>query len=110
MINAYHVSLFSYFLDRLKSTPEGDGTLLDHTLYLYGSGMGDPNRHDHTRLPIVVAGGGAGKMKGARHVKYDEATPLANLHVTLLDKVGVHLDSFGDSTGRIEEPGAPLSL
>jgi hypothetical protein len=110
MINAYHVSLFAYFLEKLKSTPDGDGTLLDHTLYLYGSGMGDPDRHDHTKLPIVVAGGGAGKMKGARHVKYDEATPLANLHVTLLDKVGVHLDSFGDSTGRIEELGEPLSL
>jgi hypothetical protein len=102
-INAYHVSLFAYFLEKLKSTPDGDGTLLDHTMYLYGSGMGDPDRHDHTRLPILVAGGGAGKMKGGRHVKYAEATPLANLHLTLLDKTGVKLDSVGDSKGRVDE-------
>jgi len=109
-INAYHVSLFAYFLEKLQSTPDGEGTLLDHTLYLYGSGMGDPNQHDHTKLPIVVAGGGAGKLKGGRHVKYAEPTPLANLHLTLLDKVGVHLDSFADSNGRVDEMIEPLSL
>jgi hypothetical protein len=109
-INAYHVSLFADFLAKLQSTPDGDGSLLDHTLYLYGSGMGDPDRHDHTKLPIVVAGGGAGKMKGGRHVKYAEPTPLANLHLTLLDKAGVHLDSFADSNGRIDEMTEPLSL
>ena len=102
-INAYHVSLFAYFLGKLKSTADGDGTLLDHSMYLYGSGMGDPDRHDHSRLPILVAGGGAGKMKGGRHVKYAEATPLANLHLTLLDKAGVKLGSFADSKGRIDE-------
>lgn len=109
-INAYHVSLFAYFLEKLQSTPDGEGTLLDHTLYLYGSGMGDPNQHDHTKLPIVVAGGGAGKLKGGRHVKYAEPTPLANLHLTLLDKVGVRLDSFADSNGRVDEMIEPLSL
>jgi hypothetical protein len=101
-INAFHVSLFAYFLEKLKSTPEGDGTLLDHTLYLYGSGMGNPNVHDHVNLPILVAGG-AGRVKGGRHIKYAEPTPLANLHVTLLEKVGVRLDAFADSKGRVEE-------
>jgi Protein of unknown function (DUF1552) len=102
-INAFHVSLFAYFLEKLKSTPEGDGCLLDHTLYLYGSGMGNPNVHDHVNLPILVAGGGAGKLKGARHIKYAEPTPLANLHLTLLEKVGVRLDAFADSKGKVDE-------
>jgi hypothetical protein len=109
-INAFHVSLFAYFLERLKATREGNGTLLDHCIYLYGSGMGDPNVHDHTNLPILVAGGGAGKHRGGRHVRYAEPTPLANLHLTLLDMVGVKLDSFGDSQGRVEEIAEPLSL
>jgi len=78
-INQFHVSLFAEFLAKLKATPEGNGTLLDHSLYLYGSGMGNPNVHDHTNLPILVAGGAAGGMKGGRHIKYDQATPLANL-------------------------------
>jgi hypothetical protein len=102
-INAFHVSLFAYFLEKLKSTPEGDGCLLDHALYLYGSGMGNPNVHDHVNLPILVAGGGAGRLKGARHIKYAEPTPLANLHLTLLEKVGVRLDVFADSKGKVEE-------
>ena len=102
-INAFHVSLFAYFLDKLKATPDGDGSLLDHVLYLYGSGMGDPNVHDHTNLPILVAGGGAGRQKGARHVKYAEPMPLANLHLTLLEKVGVRMEKFADSTGKLEE-------
>ena len=102
-INAYHVSLFAYFLEKLKSTPDGDGSLLDHTMYLYGSGMGNPNVHNHTNLPILVAGGGAGKLKGGRHIKYDKPTPLANLHLTLLDKVGVRLDHFQDSQGKVDE-------
>lgn len=108
-INAYHVSLFAYFLEKLKSIPEGNGTLLDHTLYLFGSGMGNPDVHDHANLPILVAGGG-GKVKGGRHVKYKEPTPLANLHLTLLDKVGVRLDSFADSRGKVEELLQPASL
>jgi hypothetical protein len=102
-INAFHVSLFAYLLEKLKSTPEGDGSLLDHAIYLYGSGMGNPNVHDHVNLPILVAGGGAGKLKGARHIKYAEPTPLANLHVTLLEKVGVRLDAFADSKGKVDE-------
>ncbi len=102
-INAYHVSLFAYFLDKLKATPDGDGTLLDHSLYLYGSGMGNPDVHDHINLPLVVAGGAAGRVKGARHIRYAEPTPLANLHLTMLDRAGVRLNSFADSTGKIPE-------
>jgi hypothetical protein len=102
-INAFHVSLFAYFLEKLKATPEGDGSLLDHSLYLYGSGMGDPNVHDHVNLPILVAGGGAGAPNGARHITYAQPTPLANLHLTLLERVGVRLDAFADSQGRVDE-------
>jgi hypothetical protein len=102
-INAFHVSLFAYYLEKLRATPEGDGSLLDHSLILYGSGMGDPNVHDHVNLPIIVAGAGAGGPKGARHLKYAEPTPLANLHLTLLERVGVRLDAFADSKGRVDE-------
>jgi hypothetical protein len=102
-INRFHVSLFAEFLAKLRETPEGSGTLLDHSLLLYGSGMGNPNRHDHDNLPIIVAGGAAGRMKGGRHIRFAKPTPLANLHLTLLDKVGVRLDSFGDSRGKVEE-------
>jgi Protein of unknown function (DUF1552) len=102
-INAFHVSLFAYYLEKLKSTPEGDGTLLDHSLILYGSGMGDPNIHNHVDLPIIVAGGAAGRVKGGRHIKYAEPTPLANLHLTLLERVGVRMDAFADSKGKIDE-------
>jgi hypothetical protein len=109
-INQFHVSLFAEFLAKMKATPDGDGSLLDHSLYLYGSGIGNPNVHDHTNLPILVAGGAAGGMKGNRHIKYDKPTPLANLHLTLLDKVGVHLDSFADSTGKLDELSGPLSI
>jgi hypothetical protein len=97
-INAYHVSLFAYLVGKLKATPDGDGTLLDHTTYLIGSGMGNPDVHDHKNLPAVVAG-----PKGGRHIRYAEPTPLANVHLSLLEGAGVHLDRFADSTGRIEE-------
>ncbi|MCC6536634.1 MAG: DUF1552 domain-containing protein [Bryobacterales bacterium] len=106
-INAFHVSLFAYFLDRLKSTPEGNGSLLDHSVFLYGSGMGNPDVHDHVNLPVVVAGGG---MKGGRHVRFEKPEPLANLHLTLLDKVGVRLDKFADSTGKIGGIFEPLAV
>ncbi|WP_165252996.1 DUF1552 domain-containing protein [Paludisphaera soli] len=109
-INTFHVSLFAEFLAKLAAVPEAGGSLLDHSLYLYGSGMGDPNVHDHTNLPILVAGGAAGRMKGGRHIRYAEPTPLANLHLTLLDKVGVRLDSFADSRGQLDELFEPLSM
>jgi hypothetical protein len=102
-INAFHVSLFAYYLEKLKTTPDGDGTLLDHSLVLYGSGMGNPNIHDHVNLPIIVAGGAAGRVKGGRHIKYAEPTPLANLHLTLLERAGVRMDAFADSKGRVDE-------
>jgi hypothetical protein len=102
-INAYHVSLFAYFLAMLKATPDGDATLLDNSLYLLGSGLGNSDRHDHTDLPVVLAGGGAGAIKGGRHISYREPTPLANLLLTMLHRVGVDVERFADSTGRIPE-------
>lgn len=109
-INQFHVSLFAGFLERLAATPEGNGSLLDHVLYLYGSGMGNPNVHDHVNLPIIVAGGAAGAMRGGRHLRHGQPTPLANLHLTLLDKVGVRLDAFADSTGQVDELFEPLAM
>jgi hypothetical protein len=109
-INQYHVSLFAYFLDKLQNTREGDGTLLDHSLFLYGSGMGNPDIHDHINLPVVVAGGAAGRVKGAKFVQYKDPTPLANLHLTLLDRVGVRVDKFADSNGKVAELAEPAAL
>jgi hypothetical protein len=109
-INQFHVSLFAGFLQKLNSVREGDGSLLDHVLYLYGSGMGNPNVHDHVNLPIIVAGGAAGNMQGGRHIRHAEPTPLANLHLTLLDKVGVKIDSFADSDGKVDQLFKPISI
>jgi len=97
-INAFHVSLFAEYLAKLSKVKEGNATLLDNSLYLYGSGMGNPNVHDHTNLPIIVAGGAAGGLKTGRHIQFEKPTPLANLHLTLLDKAGVKLDKFADSS------------
>lgn len=101
-INQFHVSLFAEFLEKMDSIPEGNGTLLDHSLYMYGSGMGDPDAHDHKDLPILVAGGAAGNMQGGRHLRYEKPEPLSNLHLTLLNKVGVPLEQFADSTGQVD--------
>ncbi len=101
-INAYHVSLFSRFLDRLQATPDGDGTLLDHSLLMYGGGIGNGNLHQHQDLPCLLVGGAGGRLKGNRHIVYPEATPLANALVSILDKVDVHHESIGDSTGRLD--------
>jgi hypothetical protein len=98
-INAFHVSLFAEYIGKLAATPEGNGSLLDQSLILYGSGIGNPNVHDHTNLPILVAGGSASGIAGNRHVRYDKPIPLANLHLALLDRVGVQLERFGDSDG-----------
>ena len=102
-INQYHVSLFGYLLERLQSTPDAGGSLLDNTTYLLGSGMGNPDIHDHSNLPIVVASGRNTGLKGGRHIRYAEQVPLANLHLTLMDSLGVHLDSFADNSGRLDE-------
>jgi hypothetical protein len=102
-INAHHVQLFSHVLERLKATPDGDGNLLDHTLLLYGSAMSNSNVHNHGPLPVLVAGGAAGKLKGGRHIKYPENTPMSNLLMTILDKAGIPQASVGDSTGFLSE-------
>jgi hypothetical protein len=109
-INRFHVSLFAEFLAKLRATREAGGTLLDHSLVLYGSGMGNPNLHDHDDLPVLVAGGAAGRMRGGRHLRFAKPTPLANLHLTLLDKVGVRLESFGDSRGKVDELFEPAPM
>jgi Protein of unknown function (DUF1552) len=102
-INRFHVSLFAEFMHKLQKTPDGDGSLLDHSLFLYGSGMGNPNIHDHSNLPIMVVGGKKMGVRGGQHIHYDKPTPLANLHLTMLDKVGIRVDRFGDSQRIISE-------
>ncbi len=109
-INQFHVSLFAEFLGKLAATKEGNGTLLDHSLYLYGSGMGNPNQHDHINLPIIVAGGAGGVMKSGRHLRHAKPTPLANLHLALLDKAGVRIDKFADSDGKLDGLFRPLGI
>jgi hypothetical protein len=101
-INSYETTLFASFLERLRSTPEGDGTLLDHSMVLYGAGLSNPNIHSHLDLPLTVVGGGAGQLRGGRHLQYPLNTPMTNLLLTLLDKAGVPAEKLGDSTGRID--------
>jgi hypothetical protein len=98
-IQTYNISQFGYFLDKLRNTPDGDGSLLDHAVLLYGSNMSNSNAHDHFPLPNLVIGGAAGKMRGGRHLRYPDHTPMTNLLVTMLDKVGVKQESLGDSSG-----------
>ena len=104
-INQHHVQLFSEFIERLQSTPDGDGTLLDHVMIVYGAGMADSNSHGSKNLPLLLAGGGAGR--GGHHIRYPEDTPLANLHLSLLDRMSVPVESLGHSTGRL--PLEPLA-
>jgi len=102
-INTYHVDLLSGFLQRLQSTPDGDGSLLDHSLILYGGGISDGDQHSHIDLPLVLAGGGGGQLQGGRHVRYPTDTPMTNLLVAMLDKAGVApAEQFGDSTGQLD--------
>ncbi len=101
-IDNYHVELMRYYLDRLADTPDMEGTLLDNIIVMYGSGISDGNDHLMQNLPLVVIGGGAGQLNGGIHIRYPEKTPVANLYLTLLDKLGMHLESFGDSTGRLD--------
>jgi uncharacterized protein DUF1552 len=101
-VNTYHVKHFAGFLEKLRSTPDGDGNLLDHSMILYGSGMGNGNVHSHDPLPILVAGGGMGQIKGNQHVKVPFHTPLANLLLTLVGKGGLDVEKVGNSTGRID--------
>jgi hypothetical protein len=102
-IDTYHTQLFAYMLDKMQKTPDGDGTLLDHSMMLYGSSICDGNAHTHHDLPLVLAGGGAVKIKGGRHVRFPKETPMTNLLLTMLDKAGVpRPEKLGDSTGEIE--------
>ena len=98
-INIHQVSLFSKLIDRMHNTPDGDGSLLDHSIMMYGTGMGDGDHHTPYDLPVILVGGGSGQMKGGQHIRYAMHTPFMNLGLTLLDKVGVKVDSISDSTG-----------
>ena len=100
-INTYHVKLFSEFLEKLRTTPDGDGSLLDHVMIIYGAGMADSNSHASYNLPILVAGGGDGRLRPGRHLAYD-GDPLANLHLTVMEKMGVRMESLGHSTGKLD--------
>ena len=102
-INTHHVSLFKKFVDRLANTQDGDGTLLDHSILLYGTGMGDGDHHTPYNLPVVLIGGGRGTLEGGRHLSYPMHTPFMNLGLSLLDKVGVEVASISDSTGRLSD-------
>jgi len=101
VLNRYHVSLVAYFLEKLATLPDGDGTLLDHSLILYGSGMSDGNSHNHDPLPIVLAGRAGGTLQGNRHIRQMQVTPMSNLLLAILDKLGCPEERFGDSTGRL---------
>jgi hypothetical protein len=101
-IDLFQSQLFAHFLEKLRATRDGDGTLLDHSAILYGSGLSDGNLHKSTDLPILLVGGGSGRVKGGRHVGYPMDTPLTNLHLSMLEMAGVAVDKFADSTGKLE--------
>ena len=100
-INAYHMTMFAYLLEKMRATPDGDGNLLDHMTLIYGAGIADSNTHAPVDIPFILAGGGAGNLKGGRHTRLKDV-PLANLHLTLMDQFGIHWDRIGDSTGRVD--------
>jgi hypothetical protein len=102
LINRYHTSLLAYFIEKLSATKDGDGSLLDHSVILYGSSMSNGNQHDHDPLPVVIAGGASGKLQGDRHIVVPPHTPMSNLLLGVLDKLGIDQKSFGDSTGKLE--------
>ena len=102
-LGGYHTGLFAYYLDKLRATPDGDGSLLDQVMVLYGSGMSNSNLHNIQDLPLLLAGGGAGQLRAGHHVRYAEGTPLTNLYLSLLDKLDVPVERFGDSTGRLQQ-------
>ena len=104
ILNRYHIAMLAYFVDKLAKTQDGDGTLLDHSLVLYGSNMGNSNQHRHEDVPHVLIGGANGKLKGDRHLAYPIRTvPTGNLLLSVLDRFDIHQDSIGDSTGRLED-------
>jgi hypothetical protein len=101
-INIFHTKLYRYFLERLQSLPDGDGSLLDHSLLVYGSPLSDGNMHLYKDLPVLLVAGGVAGIRGGRHIRYPENTPMANFYLTLLEKMGIHADRFGDSTGKLD--------
>ncbi len=101
-INVYHAKLFAYFLEKLRSTPDGDGSLLDHTMLLYGSALSNGNVHQHNNLPLLLVGGAGDQIKGGRHIRYPDGTAMTNLLLTMLDKLAVPVDKLGDSTGKLD--------
>jgi hypothetical protein len=101
-INTFHMELFAYFVEKMARTPDGDGSLLDHALLMHGAGMSNSDTHYHHDLPILLAGTAGGRIAGGRHVALAQETPLANLHLTILDKMGLAVERFGDSNGKIE--------
>jgi hypothetical protein len=101
-INVFHTTLYRYFLERLRAIPDGDGSLLDHSILVYGSALSDGNMHLYKDLPLFVVGGGMAGIEGNRHVRYPENTPIANLYLALLEKLGIQVESFGDSTGKVD--------
>ena len=100
-INRYHTQLFSQYLAKLRATPDGDGSLLDHTTILYGAGISNSQRHSGDDLPLLVMGGGSGRLKGGRHLTYTDKPMMANLLVTLMDKMDVPVEKIGGSTGKL---------
>jgi hypothetical protein len=100
-IQTWHMERFAAFVRKIAAIPDGDGSLLDHAMFLYGSNMSNSDRHNGHPLPTILVGGGNGRLKGGQHVALPEPTPLANLHLTMLDKIDARRDSFGDSTGTI---------
>jgi hypothetical protein len=101
-VNLYHARLFAYYVEKLRSTSDGEGSLLDHVTIIYGSGMSDGNTHNHHNLPTVLIGSGAGRIQGGRHLKYPPSTPVTNLFLSVLDKLGVPAETIGDSTGKVD--------
>jgi hypothetical protein len=102
-INTFHMQLFASYLERLKDTPDGDGSLLDHMMVFYGSGMSESDQHDPRKLPILLVGGSAGHIKGGRHLRYPDKTPLTNLYLTMVQRLGVPVERVGNSTGVFAE-------
>jgi hypothetical protein len=101
-VNTFHIEMFAHFLEKLRSTPDGDGSLLDHSILVYGSPLSDGNLHLTKNLPVILMGGGTGRLKGGRHLRYAPDTPMNNMFLALLDKLDVPADRFGDSTGRLQ--------
>jgi len=101
-INTYHMRLFAYYVEKLRSTPDGDGSLLDHVMILYGSGISDGNLHLNENLPTMLVGGAGGKLKGGRHIRYPQGSSITNLYLTILDIMGIPTEKFGNSTGKLD--------